>query len=71
MEEKLAKNHGRYRIQTGGIINILKSKRKLRGHFKGSSIIGKGTEAVVAYGTVRRSTDKRTEIMPGSERNKI
>lgn len=44
----------------GGMINILKNRRMLRGHFRRSSIVSKGIEAVIAYGIVRRSTDKRT-----------
>lgn len=53
------------------MVNILKSKRKLRGHFKRSSITNKGTEVIVAYERVRQSTGERTEIMPGSQRKRI
>ena len=53
------------------MVNVLKSKRKLTGHFKRCSIMNKGTEAIVAYERVRESIDEKTEFMPASQINRI
>lgn len=53
------------------MVNIFKSKRKLKGCFKRCSIMNKGAEVIVAYERVRQSTGERTEIMPGSQINRI
>ena len=52
------------------MVNVLKSKRKLTGHFKRCSIMNKDTEVIVAYKRVKQSTDDRTE-MPASQINRI
>lgn len=60
MKKKLGESHRRYwtQIKTGGLINIQKSGRKLRRHFKKSSNISKDIKGVIAYRLVSRQTDK-------------